>query len=146
MLPQGQRGHSTNSFIYCQNRDYGPVSRTMRVSAECLPYTHLLHDHGLLRACRHSFHSNRGNRADGSCSAGNTFCTKIRLRRATDRVNARTVIDNQIESLSANRKKKKFALLRARRCSELDLIQPRHSTQPCARPELARWHISASCT
>ena len=32
------------------------VSRTMLVSAEYFPYTHLLHDHDLLRACRHSFH------------------------------------------------------------------------------------------
>jgi hypothetical protein len=86
----------------------------MRVSVECLPYTHLLHDHGLLRACRHSFHSNGGYRADGCCSTGNTFCTKIRLRRATDRVHARAVIDNQIESHEQPKKKKiVFAFLRA---------------------------------
>jgi len=74
------------------------------VSAECLPYTHYCMTTASCGPAGTHF-TVIGATERTACSAGNTFCTKIRLRRATDRAHARGVIDNQIESQQPRKKK-----------------------------------------
>jgi hypothetical protein len=113
----------------------------MHVSAECLPYTHYCMTTASCGPAGTHF-TVIGATERTSCSAGNTFCTKIRLRRATDRAYARGVIDNQIESQQPSlREKKKVCFVASQAVQAATLPQHHPTLRAAGTGEVAHLRI-----